>query len=275
MENENTVIEPKKKRPIFLIVMLIILGVGCILGGYYLSTIDVFGGNEVESDGTITGEISDTTGENQNEQSETTITKEKNEYEILIDKYMKGNPPANCGSIEVFAKDKVVTASNINSLYAANTVTMNMSQNTEDRPDTISLEDFTKEVKKYYGENYEFNSESLVNTQSLEGYIYKDGVFTKHSNNWGGTCGPVSSYVYSDAKKDGDNLEVYVHVIFNGITSDGMTDGTYYADYNRTKRIEEFNYSNEEDYKRGSLYKFTFKLVNENYVFISSEPVKD
>lgn len=274
MNNEK----PKKKRPVFLIAMLFILGIGCIGGGYYLNESGLFADEEVEDiseqylepDGTE----EETSVETQNGQIETPVTKERNEYEVLVGKYMLGNPPANCGAIEVFAKDKPVYASDINSLYAANTVTMNLSDNVDERPDTISLEDFVKEVKKYYGDNYNFNAESLVDVQGLANYKYNDGVFKKHSNNWGGTCGPSSSYRYSDVKKDGDNLEVYVYVVFNGLTSDNLSDGTYYADYNRSKFLEDFNWSNAEDYKRGSLYKFTFKLEDGNYVFVSSEPVK-
>lgn len=274
----NEIVQPKKKKPVFLIAFLIILGVSCIGGGYYLNESGLFADEEVEdvSEQYIEPDETEeeTSVETQNEQIETPVTKEKNEYEILVGKYMLGNPPANCGTIEVFAKNKVVYANDINSLYAANTVTMNLSDNVDERPDTISLEDFTKEVKKYYGENYNFNVESLVNVQGLAYYKYVDGVFKKYSNNWGGTCGPVSSYRYSDAKKDGDNLEIYVYVVFNGLDDNGLSDGSYYVDYTRTKRIENFNWSYDDDYRKGSLYKFTFKLENDNYVFVSSEPAK-
>ena len=281
MNNEN--VQPKKKKPVFLIILLIILGIGCIGTGYYLNESGIF--NKLESEPIEEETKEEINTDNQNEKdvnikdeektSETVpATKTKNEYEILIGKYMMGNPPSNCGSIEIFAKDKIVTANDIDNLYAANTVTFNAPYNESDRPDTITLEEFTKEVKKYYGESYEFNAETLVDVKALAGYIYTDGVFKKRSNNWGGTCGPSSTYKYSDVKKEDDKLEVYVYVVFSGKTSDGLDDGTYYADYNRTNKIEKFDLSNDEDYKKGTLYKFTFKLENNNYIFVSSEPAK-
>lgn len=271
MGEQNNIVESKKKKPNVLIVLIIIIAIGCIAFGCVLSINNILN-DKGQSQNANT--IEETNTENQNEQAETSFTKDKNEYEVLIGKYMRGNPPSNCGSIETFAKDKIVTANDINNLYAANTVTYNEPYNEEDRPDTISLKDFTKEVKKYYGENYEFNAETLVDVKGLAGYIYNDGVFKKRSNNWGGTCGFASSYRYNDVKKVNDKLEIYVYVVFSGKTSDGLDDGTYYADYNRTNKIEKFDLFNDEDYKKGTLYKFTFKLENNNYIFVSSESVK-
>ena len=46
MNNEN--VQPKKKKPVFLIILLIILGIGCIGTGYYLNESGIF--NKLESE---------------------------------------------------------------------------------------------------------------------------------------------------------------------------------------------------------------------------------
>ena len=47
MNNEN-IVQPKKKKPVFLIILLIILGIGCIVTGYYLNKSGIF--NKLESE---------------------------------------------------------------------------------------------------------------------------------------------------------------------------------------------------------------------------------
>ncbi len=190
-----------------------------------------------------------------------------NQYEKLVEKYMMGNPPTNCSTIEIFANDKVVKANDISNLYAANTVILNL----ENLPNTISLEEFDNEIKKLFGSDYVFNPETLVDKAELAEYKYSDKVFIKRSNNWGGTCGPTSSYKVVDFKKYDNVLEVYLRVIFAGLDEEGLYINKYYSDYNRTNLIVSDRYPDEDEYKKGDLYKLTFNTDSVNYKFISSE----
>ena len=191
--------------------------------------------------------------------------------ELLIDKYLKGEPPANCSTIEYFANDKKVTPNNIPNLYAANVVISDMNY----LPDTIESNDFTNMIKSYFGKNYDFNVESLKNSNDLANYEYTDK-FVKRSNNWGGTCGPVSDYRVIDTKKEGTSLEINIKVLFAGKDENGMFIDKYYSDYNRSNLIKSDEYPTEKDFQRGSTYKFIFdyNLDNNQYLFASCELVK-
>ena len=35
MENENVIVEPKKKSPIGLVILIVVLMIGCFVGGYF------------------------------------------------------------------------------------------------------------------------------------------------------------------------------------------------------------------------------------------------
>ena len=92
----------------------------------------------------------------------------------------------------------------------------------------------------------------------------------------GGTSGPWGSVEkITKVTQKGNNLEMYVRVLFYDSAS-----SSYYYDYNHTKKVSEIvlddntTLANIESFiSSGSLYKLTFKVKDDNYLFVSSEPV--
>jgi len=207
------------------------------------------------------------------EKCNTEIEKTKSNVmsELLIDKYLNGEPPANCSTIEYFTNDKKITSNDISNLYAANVVISDMNY----LPDTIESNDFTKMIKAYFGKNYDFNVDSLKNSNDLANYQYTDR-FVKRSNNWGGTCGQASDYRVIDTKKNGTSLEINIKVLFAGKNENGMFIDKYYSDYSRSNLIKSDENPTDKDFQKGSTYKFIFdyNLDNNQYLFASCELVK-
>ena len=92
----------------------------------------------------------------------------------------------------------------------------------------------------------------------------------------GGTSGPWGSVEkITKVTQKGNNLEMYVRVLFYDSAS-----SSYYYDYNHTKKVSEIVLDDnttladiESFISSGSLYKLTFKVKDDNYLFVSSEPV--
>lgn len=94
----------------------------------------------------------------------------------------------------------------------------------------------------------------------------------------------IDTYIY-DFDYDEDNAYLYVSVSYGNeeLTDNDDTRVTIYKDYKHKKIYKEFTYSNdsqnddfildESNYKEFTLYKYTFKRVDDNYYFDSLKKI--
>lgn len=253
MDNQNMAVEPKKSSPIGVIILVIILMIGCLVGGYFLN-----------ESGILSGDKKDT--EEQEEKEPVVTNYEVTDAKVakLIDNLDRGILDDSCKTIELYANDKKVGVNDITTQKAyriAETDYYNSGK------DSISLDEFTKTVQKYLGKDYNFNPADGMGKDKCMSYVYSAAskAFNKQETACGGTCGPRTNYKLVKAVDTDGTLVLSAKVIF--ASSDG-----FYSDYAKTNKIGSFEENNETLFSKGSDYKFTFKLEDGNYVFVSSEP---
>ena len=174
--------------------------------------------------------------------------------------------PKECSLIEAYLKDKIVTSNDIDNLTAYSVAQINEFPTRE----TITLEEMKNAVKKYFGKDYLFDVDSLNLNGTCSSHIYdkEKQAFVQREGGCGSACFRSTSYkIINTTEKDG-LLNIQVKVIF----ADESTE-KYYSDYERTKEIGTFRSSLSSLYEKGSNYQFTFKLEDNNYVFVSSTPL--
>ena len=277
MNNEK----PKKKRPVFLIVMLFILGIGCIGGGYYLNESGLFDDEEYDMSEEYTE--SDEIEEENGEEQETTNTSENTEYEKynkLIDSLLKidlaRERENSCSPLDIFVIDKKVVANDISNDMAWDII---MYDSSFEKGESISLDSVNSAIKKYLGKDYIFDPKS-VNTNVCNGHYEYDET-TKTYNlipiqggGCGGSCGPKTVYKIVKAVDTDGTLVLNVKVVF--AKYEEGSEYAYFSDYARTNGIGSNLFDTDINtlFEKGADYLFTFKLEDGNYVFVSSEPAK-
>ena len=264
VEQLEEVKETKKKGGKGLIVLVILLLLICCGLGAFIF---------MNKDKLIEKEIKQV--EKENEKDSVKKCDEVKVYETT-DKKVKdliGNISVSLGGewkyFETYANNKKVEANDIEQLRAYHIAERRFFQ---ENKQSITLDEFTKEVQKYLGKNYEFKPESInYKGGSCPQYNYDASkkIFNKQQTACGWTTGPVGIYYdITKASELNNELELSVRVIF------GDNNDTYYSDYARTKELQKYEgYTPVFDFSKGSLYKFIFKLEDGNYVFVSSEPV--
>ena len=266
MEGQNNIVEPKKKSPIGLIILMVILMIGCLVGGYFLNESGVF--DKFQKD---TMDEKSKKEEKKEEKKESVVTN----YEVTDEKI--SNLISNltrrvnaCGLVELFVSDKKIEASDIDNMQAYYIASFDFDR---EKKEVITLDEFNKVVKKYLGKDYKFDP----NTLNLAGeycpfYIYNNDTkeFTKSQNTiCGGECGPSTAYKIVKAVDTDGILKLDVKIIFGPKGGD-----KYYSDEARTNVIGTFDDDINGMFEKGSDYIFTFKLVDDYYAFVSSEPAK-
>ena len=265
-KNDEVVKTTKKKSPVGLIILVIILMCGCLVGGYFINESGVLSSKK---------ETKEEEKEDKKDEKEPVVTN----YAVtdakvakLIDKLMVGTLDLEfrCNTLEAYANNKKVEAKDI-SVLRAYRIAENDFFNSGKQ--SISLEEFTATVQKYLGKDYVFNPEDKLGLGKCMTYYYdaSSKTFNMQETACGGTCGPTSSYKIVRAVDTDGVLELDTKVIFASL--DEGKDG-YYSDYQKTNKIGTFEDNRDSLYDKGSDYKFTFKLEDGNYVFVSSEPVK-
>lgn len=261
---EKKQIEEKKNNSVWKILLIIVLMIGCFTSGYFINDIlKTDKKNEKE-------EIKD----NQKEEKEPIVTN----YEItdakvanLIDNLLRGGfNYGACQSLEVFVNNNKVETKDISNLAVYHIVEMNEFY---EKKNSFTLDEMNNAIKKYFGKDYVFNPNNVdYNGQSCPHYNYDNSskTFNKQEAACGGTCGPTTSYKLEKAVDTDGILELSIKVVFTS-TTEGK-DG-YYSDYQKTNQIGTFEDNQDNLYIHGSNYKFTFKLEDGNYVYVSSEPV--
>ena len=255
--------EDKKKSPvgtIVIVIIIVLLMIACLIGGYLINEMN----NKKDNDGDSVIELDDETKEQNEivyETTDETVSK-------LIEKYRSG---FDCSRLEVFANDKKVKASDISNDVAYEVAVFN--KNDVFTKDTVTVEEVTKEVQKYFGKDYKFNPDSLKERKGtcISHYYDKENKqFAYQETACGGTCGPRTTYKLTKAIEKNGKLELTIKVLF--ASWDKGKEG-YYSDYQKTNKIGTFEDYLESMFEKGSTYKFTFKNEDGNYVFVSSEPV--
>ena len=170
-----------------------------------------------------------------------------------------------CGAgIEAFMNNSKVGVKDVTNLQA-----YHMVQKNHWNDESISLDDFQKEVKKYLGKDYIFEATSIDykgETCPIFNYDSASQTFKKQETACGWTCGPVGTrYLVTKAVEEDGMLKLTLRVVFGDNTS-------FYADFNHTKLLDsDVNEYTLVPYEKGSAYLVTYKLEDGNYVFISSE----
>lgn len=255
MENGDMVVEPKKKNSIGLIILIIILMIGCLIGGYFLNDSGIFGGK--------------TEPEEENEPVVTNYEVTDSKVAKLIDNLMRNG--GDCQVLKVYANDHKVIVNDITNEMAFRIAEKDIFNSGRE---SYTLDEITAIVQKYLGKSYKFNPIDQLGKGQCFSYYYDAASkkFIKQETACGWTCGPSSTYKIVKAVDTDGTLVLNVKAIFTAY--DGGKDG-FYSDYAMTNRVGSYEDNVDSLLSKGSDYIFTFKLEDDNYVFVSSEPVKD
>lgn len=180
-----------------------------------------------------------------------------------------------CGTDSVYMTTKKVTAADISNDFAYVTV-MNKLATDTNSPVQASILD--QAIDETFGKNYQFQHQTY---RSCPMYSYDEasGYYNFTGAECGGTCGPTNIKRIVKAIKKEQILEIYIRIIFS---NPEIAEGDRYS-YCKDSNLEQIvGYLSYEDriynedqvtdlVSKGSLYKFTFKLEDGNYVFASSE----
>ncbi len=258
--------EEKKKGNSGLIILVVLLFVACAIMGAFIF---------VNKDKLTAKGNTSSTVETDKKDTNDSKCKEVKTYDTTDEKIVKLVDSltvmvgGNWKQFELFANDKKVVASDVDQLTAYHIAESTFFKN---NAQSITLEEFTKEIQKHLGKNYTFKPEEInYKGQSCPQYNYDASAkrFTKQETACGWTTGPVGiHHLITKATESDGVLEINMRVVF------GDNSSKYYADYARTKLLQEYNGSSTElNYSGASKYKFIFKNEDDNYVFVSSEPV--
>ena len=258
--------EEKKKSNIGIILLMIILLCAAFAGGYFVNEKGLIGGEK------------ETPKEEGKEEKEDKVTV----YDVTDEKVSSliNNFSAvflgDCTFVEKVANDKKITVNDINNSGAYNLVGTKF----DDSKDTISMEEFKKEVAKYFGKDYKFEVSDLMGKgKSCVPYYYdsSSNSFKHQQPECGWTCGPHSTYSIASAVDTNGTLKMNVKVLFY-VSHDNSSNVDVFGDYAKTKKLTTFDFNTNTapyieliEYDKVDTYEFTFKNEDGNYVFVSSE----
>lgn len=245
---------------VFIVVLFL---VAAYCAGYYMgSHFDITVKNQSSN-----GEKSSDTKEKQADKNVIEYSLTDSKIANLIPNLVKG---INCWTIEEFANDRRIVSNDIPNQRAYIVAEVNTFYPSGRQ--SVTLEEYTNEVRKFFGKNYQFDPELVrYNDATCPQYEYQkeSRQFIRRQTSCGGTCGPNKSIFKVIRAVDTDGVLVMdVKVLF------GSREGTnFYRDYQKTKLVTNDPNTLDSSIGQGGEYKFTFKNENDNYVFVSSEPV--
>ena len=170
--------------------------------------------------------------------------------------------------------DKKFTVDDIDNKMAFGIAYKNMAYNTLEE---FSADQLDNQIDVLLGKDYKFTHKTY---DFCPAYSYSNKIYKLVGDGCGGTCGPNNIEKIVGASKNGNELDIYVAVLFIKVKDDSFE---YYKDYKLKEKVT--NYSEDVDFrsvaddtienaKLGTTYKMVFNLVDDNYIFVSSEPVK-
>ena len=267
-ENKEKIEETKQKSSAMTIVIVILLMIGCLVGGYFISESGVFNKKEPKN------------AENEKNKEEEKEVEKEEELDVKsehVTKLFENITNANrhyCGYYGLFTNKKM-TANDI-SVYERFSILIRLIY--KDYGDTEGKTYTKAEVEKVYRQIFgkdvpiEYDAANSVKSCPSFSYDSTKEIYTVGGHACGGACGPNSnrSQVVKASKK-GDTIILDVKVLF-------ADENGHYSDYDKTNKIDITDYSDEAASKviieKGTLYKVVFKLEDGSYVFVSTEPVK-
>ena len=263
--------EEKKKSNIGIILLVIVLLCAAFAGGYFVNEKGLIGGEKETP--------KEEEKEEKKEEDKVTVYDVTDEKILSLLGVLGFIEPGNCHWIETFANDKKFSVDDIDS-RGAYTVTSAYFTDAERSkwPDTVSFEDFKKQVAKRFGKDYKFEvSEKFGKGKECVPYYYdsSSNSFKKQETACGWTCGPSSTYKVVSAVDKNGVLKMNVKVLFY-VIPENSNEGVMYGDYNKTNKIGTFStfesvMPTDDLFAKTDTYEFTFKNEDDNYVFVSSE----
>lgn len=247
----------KTKRLTRLGILIIVLGILCLVGGFVLNNTDLF----------------------KKKNPDTPVKKNQKESEYskkignLIFSVTNSND-THCGYYKLFTNRKMTVNDLTNEekakMVSASLYLLNMKDNNSWEGTTYSKDEFEKAALELFGTG--INHGTISGCPSLE-YDSSKEEYKVVSNNCEKACEGATTMnrVISSTEKDG-KLEFYVRIVFE-------KDGKYYSDYDRKKElsVETYEYGvikNFDDLNKGSLYSVVFKVEDGNYTFDYVEPAE-
>lgn len=277
--------ESFKKSNIGLICFLVLL-LGICVGGFGFFAYDKFF-NEASKE------------ENTNIDIETNSeSDEKKNVEVLnvtdqlvLDTYKRLRVPVvNCVSTWEFFVGDGITAKDVDEdtakklaidVIRAKKAALGETNIFYKKGDGFTKQELREAVTYLFGESYSYRDAAITgNCPSFEYDTTNEKYLLPNDSACGCTSGSGNMDGILSAKKNGENLEINVGVVFFN-----RQDGNYYKDYENTQIINDLvKVSHEpgapaeyslENMAKGSIYKFTFKKGKDNnYYFVKSELVK-
>lgn len=146
---------------------------------------------------------------------------------------------------------------------------------------SFTSDELRSAITSLFGKNYKYTDKSYENFCPPLKYddTTKKYVIPREPA-CGGTCGPNYAKKIVKAIKKDNNIEIYVRVIYSSMDSTGKS--IYYGDYNETKLLTNIDVDNEgyildtnKNMIQGSLFKFIFTKEDNNYIYESSQLIKE
>lgn len=201
------------------------------------------------------------------------ITFENVDVEDVINLYNSVQPMWKCDS--PYFIDKKYNVNDISNDMAYTIGFKNLGYN----PDEFSAEELDIQIDAILGKGYKFIHKTY---ETCPMYTYSNKKYKLTGDGCGGTCGPSNVEKVIGASKTDKQLNVYVAVLFHKDVNDKIE---YYKDYKLTKKVTNYKVDSNmsdveaaedsvENAKLGTTYKMVFNLEDDNYVFVSTEPMK-
>lgn len=185
MENKEEKEMPKNSNPNIIKIILIIILVGALcFACYYVGANDLL---NIKKEEVPAKDEKEEDKEDEGE-DETPISITQNEVNNLIDNLAKTD---RCPSLERFVSSTKMTTNDVSNLTAYLLIERNVYLN---NVTSFTLDEFTDQLKKYLGKNYNFDPTSInYYDGSCPQYNYnpETKTFSKQETGCGGSCGPT------------------------------------------------------------------------------------
>lgn len=196
------------------------------------------------------------------------------DIEDVVNLYNNIQPMWHCDS--PFFTDKKYSVNDIPNDMAYTIGFKNLSYDTMKE---FTAEELDIQIDALLGKEYKFTHKTY---ETCPSYKYSNKKYKLIGDGCGGTCGPGNVEKIIGASKNGNELDVYVAVLFHKDVDDKIE---YYKDFKLTKKVTNYKVDSNmsdveaaeesiENAKLGTTYKMVFNLEDDNYVFVSAEPIK-
>ncbi len=270
----------EKRSNVGVIMLVIVLMLICLCGGYFLSAKNIVNIGKTNTEARTTKETKSNKIDCPKEEA---IDVSSEEVSKLVNMTIRAHS-AYCGFYK-FYTDKKVTPKDLDENDIARMV---LSKVLESKGETKEGQIYTKKefedaAHEKFGKDFEFKHTTIEACPSFT-YDSSREIYTEGSHECGGTCGPSNISRVVKAVRTDTGMNIYVKMLFFGfIVSGDINDQDYYTDYQLTKKIK-YNFDDmrnrlifeyDEITSQGSLYKISYAKEDNNYYLVSVEPVSE